>query len=162
MPSAVPSAAILSVPPIASGRRLPCERLVETECKCLPNDPTCACLVPCPDLDIGDPPRERLTGAEVEEIVAAERDGLDECTDPTERFPVTALLELRITRAGSVAGITVSGVDDHPSLAACITLRAAMWRFPNAQSSVTVSVPLVFREVPAQIYPTAIPQPSAS
>lgn len=161
-PSAAPSAAILSVPAIASGRRLPCERRLETECKCRPNDPTCDCPVACPDLDIGDPPREKLTAKEVEEIVAAERDGLDECADPTERFPVTAQLELRITRAGSVAGIAVSGVDDHPALAACITLRAAMWRFPNAQNSVTVSVPLVFREVPPQIYPTPTPQPSAS
>lgn len=93
-----------------------------------------------------------LSHAEVRKIVSAQRGSLDRrCWQPAllsapAGAPSTVRVSVTLTIAptGQVRSVETSGAPKHPGLGKCVSDAVSLWRFPKAEGSTTVTVPLVF------------------
>lgn len=154
------SAGVMTIASIERGRQPACKAKPVPDCKCQPSDPLCDCTPPnCPDLRIGDPPRKQLRADEVEAIVAMHKEDLDnQCLRVAGKQWGPTVIELGITKRGSVNRITVSGTEEDPAFTTCVVSQVSLWTFPEALQPSSVSVPLVFKQGP-QI---EVPKPDGS
>ncbi len=145
-PRPVGSADVLTVAPIEKDKQPPCKSQKVPNCTCQPTDPLCDCTPPnCPDLRVGDPPRERLGAAEVGAIVAMHKAELDnDCLPLMEKPLGPVTVTLGIAKSGRVNRVIVDGADDNPPFMTCLMTRVSNWEFPAALQSASASVPLVF------------------